>query len=59
MLTSCPSVLKLLFAKNKLSENYDQTEANGLVLNQQNFATNTITFTADFVKYYFGIALLL
>ena len=51
MLTTCPSSLKRLIAKNSLNNDV----SNDLIVDQQSHSTSTITFTPDFVKYYFGI----
>lgn len=51
MLTTCPSALKKLINKYNLQNNHG---LNDLIVDQQYHSTSTITFTPDFVKYYFG-----
>ena len=54
MISTCPSALKLLLAKNS-NLNEEHNSRNYLpAVDQQHHSTKSITFTADFVKYYFG-----
>lgn len=52
MLTTNPSAVKLLLAKSSLVDRADNL--NTLVVNQQSHSHSSVTFTTDFVKYYFG-----
>ncbi|CAF0818675.1 unnamed protein product [Brachionus calyciflorus] len=47
LLTTCPEILKCLILKNKMN---DLAEIN---VDNQVHSTSTVTFTPDFVKYYF------
>lgn len=48
LLTTCPQVLKNLLAKNKLNE------IKNLNIEKKAHSTSSVTFTSDFIKYYFG-----
>lgn len=52
MISTCPSSLKLLLAKNNVNST-DNVSSNLPAIDQQHHSTKSITFTADFVKYYF------
>ncbi len=56
MLTTCPYALKMLLAKNDLIEDtMPKNHSNDHDNNQPSVHHhNSITFTAEFVKYYFG-----
>jgi hypothetical protein len=55
MITTCPSALKKLMAKSALYGGASEAHASTqLVLDQQTHTSSAITFTAEFVKYYFG-----
>ena len=51
MLTTCPSALKRLVTKG--AQNCEHVSLNDHVVDQQCHSTSVITFTSDFVKYYF------
>jgi hypothetical protein len=57
MLTSCPSALKLLLSKSNLANNVENTESGDLFNSgeQRVQSASSVAFTANFVKYYFGI----
>ena len=56
MLTTCPYALKMLLAKNDLIEDTVPKDRSNDHDNNQPLVHhhNSITFTAEFVKYYFG-----
>jgi hypothetical protein len=50
MISTCPSALKQLLAKSKLAGISQEP-----IVNQQaSSSSKSVSFTADFVKYYFG-----
>ncbi len=54
MITTCPSALKQLTAKNNLYGEQDSNQMGEHMINQQVHSSSAITFTPEFVKYYFG-----
>ena len=55
MLTTCPSALKLLMSKATLANNVDAENKSSLNYSDQRFhSASSVTFSTNFVKYYFG-----